>query len=155
MSALLNFYRGWGLDEEGRTIHVVWGLEDLSLEQSHSYIQWLFPLPEPSLAHPSAPVLSPKELSAFRQDAHLQATVRMSLFRMKDFFARTTLWKQPLDHNHLRITRILRSLTLMGLTEEAHNFHAWLLPSAEAVSARTRWYWAEALKEHPAWLNSE
>ena len=54
---VLAFLEGQGTDGAGRTVFEVLGLNDPALEHSHDFIQWLFPLEEPSQAVPSAPVL--------------------------------------------------------------------------------------------------
>ena len=53
------------------------------------------------------------------------------------------------DHNHLRITRILRSLRLFGLEAEAAEFHAQLVAVARrgAVNRRSLGYWQRAVSE--------
>lgn len=53
------------------------------------------------------------------------------------------------DHNHLRITRILRSLRLFGLGAEATEFHAQLVAVARrgAVNRRSLVYWQRAVSE--------
>jgi hypothetical protein len=53
-------------------------------------------------------------------------------------------WDYPTDHNHLRITRILRSLRILGLKEEAEAFYNALMAVREdtpRISARSRRYW--------------
>ena len=53
------------------------------------------------------------------------------------------------DHNHLRITRILRSLRLFGLEKEAEAFHAEVVSMASAgvVGQRSLRYWERAVRE--------
>ena len=47
-----------GRDHRGRLLSHILGFSLDELEFHHDYIQWLFPLPEPSGANPSAPLLS-------------------------------------------------------------------------------------------------
>ena len=47
-SALITFYRGSGTDHAGRRIDEILSWDDAALESVHDYIQWLFPLDEPS-----------------------------------------------------------------------------------------------------------
>ena len=61
MSRLTEFYKGTGTDSEGRTIAMIWAYSHNQWEATHDFIQWLFPLPEPSRFNPSAPVLSEKQ----------------------------------------------------------------------------------------------
>jgi hypothetical protein len=62
-------------------------------------------------------------------------------------------WLQADDHNHLRLTRILRSCHLLGLRSEAQALGSLLDRLAAdhpgAVSRVTRDYWARASKGLP------
>jgi hypothetical protein len=55
MSQLTEFYQGTGLDTEGRTLAQIWAFSDEAMEDDHDFIQWLFPLREPSRFNPDAP----------------------------------------------------------------------------------------------------
>jgi hypothetical protein len=70
------------------------------------------------------------------------------------FPERSRNWLRPMNHNHLRLTRILRSLHLLGMTEESRALQAFLLQLAgdrpEAISPRTRHFWETALQDGPA-----
>ncbi len=136
MSQLTDFYRGEGSDAEGRRLGEVLAWPDGSLEAVHDFIQWLFPLPEPSRFNPDAPLLTPEDIAAFRREPALRANLRRSFERILPFlglaesaggdvvegpnFARRApdVWNYP-NHNWLRITRVLRSLRLLGLEAEA------------------------------------
>jgi hypothetical protein len=170
MSRLTEFYRGAGCDSEGRTLEEIlnWGDEDL--EDVHDFIQWLFPLPEPSGFNPHAPLLSADDIRAFRGDALLQANLRRSFARILrflglietldggivdgDHFAGRAgeVWAHP-NHNWLRVTRILRSLTLLGEGEKARSLYAWLEASYRAkrfpIPTDTFRYWTGAIQANP------
>lgn len=156
MSRLIDFYRGRGTDDAGRTFHEMMDFAEDALEREHSYIQWLFPLPEPSRFHPDAPLLTEEDLAEFTHPDSVLRTIqaRRACILMLNFFVTTTAWRAPGDHNHLRITRILRFLTLIGLDGEALTFLRVAERDAPNVSERTRWYWREALNKHPAWLET-
>lgn len=51
------FISGAGSDHINRTIHEIWGFTDPQIENTHDFIQWLFPLNEKSRAVPQSPVL--------------------------------------------------------------------------------------------------
>jgi DNA-binding transcriptional MerR regulator len=56
-------------------------------------------------------------------------------------------WVRRYDHNHLRITRIIRSLRVLGLEEEALAFYRALekvQSESAAISARSLTYWRRA-----------
>lgn len=145
---ILAFLQGEGVDARGRSLFDVLSFDNGALERTHDYIQWLFPLPEPSSAVPDAPVLSPEEIEAIRDSGMAQIALAAASDRMDAFYRMTHDWLMPNDHNHLRITRIIRSLRLLRGDEEAEAFKAQILARVEAtrapVSARSRGYWQTA-----------
>lgn len=160
MSDLLAFYQGRAPDTQGRMIDQIWSWDHRRLEMVHDYIQWLFPLPEASRFNPDAPLLSAADAAAFRGDPLLQDRVRKSLDVMLDFFGLVrngaavargpgfakAHWLEPLNHNHLRLTRILLFLGHAGLRAEAAGLRACLEDIAAregraAISARTLNFW--------------
>jgi hypothetical protein len=166
VSQLIDFYRGTAPDAEGRFLADVWGWDDEELEITHDYIQWMFPLPERSRFHPTAPTLTPDDIAAFRADALLQDRLRTSFDRILTFLglaraedgrvaegptfrARVPdVWAVP-NHNWLRITRILRSMMLLGREADARALYDSLdeLYSSRRfpIRADTFRYWADAV----------
>ena len=167
--ALLRFYRLEGPDARGRTLLEIWAWDAARLEGVHDYIQWLFPLPEPSAFNPQAPILTRETIAAFLADAQLRERLLRSLALMLDFYglalesvgngtpriepgpgfaARSRGWLHAGDHNHLRLTRILTSLRLLGLDDHSRALFACLGDIARdhprAVSATTLDYWRRA-----------
>jgi hypothetical protein len=132
-SRIIEFYSGAEPDHRGRYLHEIQQWADGQLEVVHDYIQWLFPLPEPSGFNLAAPVLTRESIQEFRARPDLQGKLRVSFLRMLHFYgfearsgegitvtrapnlaANATGWLSPGNHNHLRITRILRCLTVLG-----------------------------------------
>jgi hypothetical protein len=148
MSAITAFLEGEGMDSRGRTVFDVLAFDDAALERTHDFIQWLFPLTEPSRAVPDAPVLTAAEVEAIRRSVMAQCSLAAATDRMAAFYGAGHDWLMPNDHNHLRITRIIRSLRLLRDDEAADAFRAFILARVEAtrapVSARSRGYWATA-----------
>ncbi len=166
MSKLLDFYRGQDTDTEGRSLDELWEWNDDELEEVHDFIQWMFPLPEPSRFNPDAPLLTADDMAAFRSDVLLQSRLRKSFERILRFlgFSRAEdgsvvegptfadrvpeVWAYP-NHNWLRITRILRSLCRLGLNSEAQSLFTRLegLYSQRKfpITADTFQYWTEAV----------
>lgn len=167
--ALLRFYRLEGRDARGRSLSDIWAWDADRLEATHDYIQWLFPLPEPSAFNPQAPILTEATVEAFRADVHLRQRLLRSLTTMlrfyglslvaepgqpprlelaADFPTRSREWVRPGDHNHLRLTRILTSLRLLGLEDHGRALYACLASVARdhphGVSATTLAYWQRA-----------
>jgi Opioid growth factor receptor (OGFr) conserved region len=65
-SLIIAFYSGTGPDNRGRYLHEIQQWADDRLEGVHDYIQWLFPLPEPSGFNVAAPVLNSDSIQEFR-----------------------------------------------------------------------------------------
>jgi hypothetical protein len=143
------FLRGEGPDGQGRRLDEVLAFGDDRIEARHDFIQWLFPLPEPSGAVPGSPVLGAGEAAAIRADPQALAGLRAALARMARFYAATDHWLTRFDHNHLRITRILRaSRDLLG-REAAVALHAAVMARHEAagrpVNPGSLAHWERAL----------
>lgn len=147
MSRLTDFLSGEGVDAAGRSHTQVLALDDEALESRHDFIQWLFPLPEPSSAVPGSPVLTPADTADLQADAKAQERLQRASDRMLSFYGNTADWRAPIDHNHLRITRIIRSLRLLSGDVLADAFRAEilrLLGEPAPVSRRTLDYWLDA-----------
>jgi hypothetical protein len=166
-SHLIEFYAGTRPDDRGRFLRDIQNWPDDRLEAVHDYIQWLFPLREPSAFNPGAPLLDDAAISAFRARPELQDNLRASFLRLLRFYglelvegrvaaaanfpARAANWLTPSNHNHLRITRILLALRLMGMEAEAQAFYAFLCGLYErernAITATSFRYWTAAARD--------
>jgi hypothetical protein len=164
---LIAFYRGTAHDSESRSLHDLWAWDDDRLEDVHDFIQWLFPLPEPSQFNPDAPLLTRDDIAAFKDDAILQGNLRKSFQRILSFLGLSEtkageivdgvnfasrapeVWSAP-NHNWLRISRILRCLTLLGLQDEAQALYGWLETAYQKkrfpIDANTFGYWRRAVR---------
>ena len=168
-SALVRFHAGVAPDDRGRRIQEILNWGDDRLESVHDYIQWLFPLPERSAFNPGAPVLTQTDIAAFRRPelrASLEAAFRrmldfygfeaveteggLQIIRSRQFSRQAANWLNAGNHNLLRISRILRSLTLLGLEPEGRAFLAALeaLYDGEGaqIGAVPLSYWREAVR---------
>jgi len=167
MSQIVEFYAERGADGAGRTLRELWSWDDEELELTHDFIQWLFPLPEPSRFNPDAPLLSDADIAAFKASDALRVNLRRSFDRIMRFlglqvteqgevvegpnFAERVpdAWESP-NHNWLRITRILRCLKLCGLHDESQQLFRRLetLQSSGKypIDAETSWYWKNAAR---------
>ncbi|HEY7765202.1 MAG TPA: opioid growth factor receptor-related protein [Aestuariivirgaceae bacterium] len=148
MSAITLFLEGRGTDHRGRIFADVIALEDEQLESIHDYIQWLFPLPEASAFNPLAPVLSSSDIEALRLAPIAKQNLERAGTRMLLFYKRTTHWLTAMDHNHLRITRIIRCLALILGPAPAQRFHREILALVERaggpVASQAMDYWRSA-----------
>lgn len=142
------YLTGIGPDSRGRLVTDVLGFSDQQLEDVHDYIQWLFPLPTRSAAQPDAPVLTGAEIAAIRDDKQVANTLELAARRMLRFYRGTDRWLTWQDHNHLRITRIIKSLKLLIGPASAHHFHHAILALHDAaggpINPHSLRFWAEA-----------
>lgn len=162
-SALIKFFHGDGTDHAGRTLEDILALDDFWLEHTHDYLQWLFPMPEPSQYNARVPVLTKEDIAWFRTDRHLRTQQIRALDRMLAFYGlerrdegivalpglnmKTHIWLKPAGHNHLRITRIIRSLKYCSqpaLAGELQSAVIELGQSVGQVSEKSLNYWRSA-----------
>lgn len=169
---VLDFYRGKGTDQNGRTIDKVWKLSDGDLELDHDYIQWLFPLQEPSKFNPDAPLLDAWTARKFHTDVELLAKVLTSfklmlkfygldhetvgnsvwVFPSKVFQECARAWVTPNNHNFLRLTRIMTSTYLLGLDDHAIALKRYLTQGLyparpTVIGQETQGYWLSAISD--------
>ena len=170
-SPLVEFYLGrGGAGSAGYSLKEIqedWS--DQQLELIHNYIQWLFPLTEFSAFNPSAPILDSAAIIQFRSDSVIQENLSCSFKRMLAFYgfethrqdnmltvlrseqyARQSInWLTQNNHNFLRITRILKSLRLLGKNEEAQAFlmalKAVYAEEKNTIGRTTLHYWTRAV----------
>jgi|TARA_B100001057_G_scaffold275466_1_gene275686 DNA-binding transcriptional regulator/RsmH inhibitor MraZ len=162
-SALIKFFRGDGTDHVGRTLEDILAFDDFWLEHTHDYLQWLFPTPEPSHYNARVPVLSREDIASFRTDSYLRTQQNRALDRMLAFYGlerrggeilplpdlnmKTQIWLKPAGHNHLRITRIIRSLQYCSQSELAHRLQSAVIELGKSVGKvreQTIGYWRSA-----------
>jgi hypothetical protein len=166
MSKIIDFYRGepltsyfgcqYSLDEMIQK----WSYD--RLEAAHDYVQWMFPLTEESMFNPDAPILTQEDIQIFRSDPELKGKVIdccqkflwfLGLqFDMEDskwivkkgpnFAERREVWEE-FNHNWLRVTRVIKSLRLLGLEEQAKAFFAMASTLIPRQSDSYR-YWEDA-----------
>lgn len=149
---IVAFYRG-GPDTAGRTLAQILAWDDERLEMVHDYIQWLFPLRQPSGVNPFAPLVSGETIDAFARDAALRRRLSLALDRMLAFYGlqrraarieidpdrfpmRSRVWLHSGNHNHLRLTRIMQSLATLGLRDDALALQRCLLEDVYTLHAR-------------------
>src|ERR1035441_1226666 len=126
---ILNFYRGTGVDHRGRTLSTIIQKSDRWLEETHDYIQWLFPLYARSQFNPHVPLLTDELREAFTNPAGvdypiLQQNFSHAVYRMLIFYGysfsplapdvvsptgewadKAQNWLTDGNHNFMRITR--------------------------------------------------
>jgi hypothetical protein len=170
MNTLIAFCKGDMVHPDGYTLDGILSEDDSWLERKHNYIQWLFPLNKPSDAVPGSPIISEQEIELFRTDAGLKSKLMFSFQRMLQFYGfklesdsdnhprvvKTqnfdkciSNWLSPQNHNFKRITRILESLTLLGLPDMALIFFDALrkiyIDDSATIGRTTYRYWEQAV----------
>ena len=120
--SLVNFLNGTGLDHQGRYLRDIWDFDDKAIEQTHDFIQWMFPLTEKSMSVPVAPTLSANDIEAIRASETAQANLERSAHWYVGFLQRNDHWIVSYNHNHLRITRVIKSLHLLVSVNESSLF---------------------------------
>lgn len=138
MNPIIKFYTNnqvLDADLKSLTFEDIFWWNDDYLESRHSYIQWYFPLLEPSTQVPGSPVLDEESVFLINRYPEVygkmqrKAFVRMLAFfelrysllfktiRCKnDWLTQKPKWVNvgEYNHNYRRITRIMKSLTLFG-----------------------------------------
>jgi hypothetical protein len=167
---LIDFYSG-GKDIEGRTLEEIWSWDRRKLEDTHNYIQWLFPIEEPSNFNAESPTLTEKHIKVFtdkKKGRQLRENLITSLIAMARFYGFewnpvlakfykgknyeeiAKEWQTGMNHNFLRITRILRCLKLLNLVFSAHSFYNVLMEcyqeNPERFNEKTIEFWRKALE---------
>jgi Opioid growth factor receptor (OGFr) conserved region len=136
--SIIGFHSGETPDHRGRYLRQIQQWPDERLESTHDFIQWMFPLAETSAFHPQAPLLDAAAIAAFRSRPDLHRSMGTSFLRMLAFFGfqprfhpqlviepgadftnQSKPWLSAGNHNHLRISRILKSARLVGLEKES------------------------------------
>ena len=105
---IVGFLEGKLPDHRGRTLAMLLQQTDHQAEATHDYIQWLFPLDEPSRSVNGAPVLTELDIDEIRQSSLAQASLAKSARWFLGFLERHDHWIIKYNHNHLRITRVLK-----------------------------------------------
>ena len=149
---ITDFLTGDGMTTEGFTLNDILAMSDEELESNHRYIQWLFPLNEPSEMVPNAPYLTSADTALLAANPAAKANMQKGLARMKLFYERTD-FITPFNHNLRRISRILKSLVLMGLRTDAEVFREFIVSLADTPFKRLciehadRQFWQTAVKK--------
>ena len=121
------------------------------LEKKHDYIQWIFPLLEPSQFHKNSPIVSQELVDVLKHDTIFKRNMHKSFDLMKFFYCNTTHWMKENDHNLLRITRIIKSLSLFGLDGLAEQFFDMIsiicANNNFQIPKKTSEFWIDALNK--------
>lgn len=127
-TALTQFLSGEGHDHAGRSYQDILDQDNQWLEYTHDWIQWCFPLFEPSQSVKNAPVLeSVDEVKLIQTSAKAQENMRLGLVRFAEFLRDNDQWLRYHDHNHLRITRVIKSVKILMSDKQANQFYQYVI----------------------------
>jgi hypothetical protein len=151
MGNIVTFFEG-GRHPSGYSLDDIYDWEVHRLESTHDYIQWMFPLNEPSMAQPDSPVLDLEDVEWIASE-HRSTLIESALFFVQFLKGGTVLgavnyWVTPFNHNQPRITRMLKCLKLHGLDILAEIIYKWVV-SQDTVHGsfeRALPYWDDAIK---------
>ena len=108
----------------------------------------MFSTTEPSRAVPSSPYLDDEQVLKIRNSRLAKQNLSKSADWFFDFLGRNGHWRKPYDHNHLRITRILKSLRVLNGDDEADYYKEklWQILGADIafIPAKTVEFWEDA-----------
>ena len=168
-SALISFYAGKDVDNQSRLFNEILNWNYDLLESVHDFIQWLFPLDVSSAYNGNAPILKKEDIDTFRNSPELQGNVLKAFMLMLEFYGfvlkegqvvksdrfqeRAKNWLNCGNHNMLRITRILKSLSLLGMNDYAIIFFAALKSVYEDhpdLIGNSYRYWKNAMVFEPS-----
>jgi hypothetical protein len=142
-------------------------MSDSQLEWTHDFIQTMFPLPEASNHEHDVPLLTQCDVTVLRASPVAQHNMLAALKRMSNFYGVPPFadphyigippfWAQESrNHNHKRITRIIKSLRFFGLSHQASEFYSGVCAVVDAVAGlsedggvtyETRAFWKDALE---------
>jgi len=143
--SLFDFLNGTGPDHQGRHLTDIWDFDDKTIEQTHDFIQWMFPLEERSESVPGVPTLSAEDIEAIRTSDVARANLERSVQWYLGFLQRNDHWIRSYDHNHLRITRAIKSIRLLVDNSLANNFREQVFACSarrlDKISLKAKTFW--------------
>jgi hypothetical protein len=172
-SEIVDFFEGVGVDGAGRFLEDILEEDFEWMESCHDYIQWLFPLREPSNFNPEAPLLTDEDVTYLRNAFAHRAPITLKFLQgadkflaflgidwdwvfdsfngyklTEDFEQRKYTWME-FNHNALRITRFLSCLSILGFNTLATELLEFMKKTAAEqgveLNPRSLEYWEEAL----------
>ena len=145
---IIGFLEGKTPDHRGRILAMVLQQTDYQTESTHDYIQWLFPLDEPSRSVNGAPVLTELDIDEIKKSIPAQDNLAKSASWFLGFLERNQYWVTKYDHNHLRITRVIKSLRLLASDKAADEFKdkvfVYLGDELNLIDPKARSFWNSA-----------
>jgi len=126
MHELVSFFR----DEIGHprygSYEVIISSSDEFWEKTHDFIQWIFPLNESSRFNQKAPILDQSSIRQLLASGKTKEKLSLGTDRYKSFLKANDNWRRGYDHNHMRISRVIKCLRLLLDDQSANEFKYWV-----------------------------
>ena len=159
--SIIEFYKSSKFDE-------ILSMNHEDLENKHDYIQLLFPIDTLSIYNPDAPLITQDVIDKFIESPYLQFLMIRALSMMLNFYGlqllqikktpinkiiivkgrnfnqRSKIWMRPGNHNYKRLTRIMRSLKLVGLYHYSEALRNTLLSLDDINDNQARDFWLKS-----------
>ena len=100
--------------------------DDEFWEKTHDFIQWIFPLNEASRFNQKAPILDHSSIRQLLASDETKQKLLLGTDRYKSFLKASDRWRSGYDHNHMRISRAIKSLRLLSDDQSANGFKYWV-----------------------------
>jgi hypothetical protein len=135
-------------DYKGRKLKDILKFSNNKIEETHDFIQLIFPLNEPSFFSSNKNYIkSSEQLKELKSNLQIKKNILNSADWFISFLSKNNHWITHYDHNHLRITRMIKSVRLIVGNAEANNIYNKII-SIEGVlinvSKKSLKYWKEA-----------
>jgi len=134
----VEFLSGVGPDYKGRMLSEVWRYTDFEIDNTHDFIQVVFPTDKLSKSSFHGLYLKSQEEIEEIQKCQIAANnLAFSSGWFLEYLERNEAWQDKYDHNHLRISRIIQCLRLLVSDTEAERFRGKVFALITAESKIT------------------
>tara|TARA_B100000963_G_C22218957_1_gene490716 strand:- start:89 stop:535 length:447 start_codon:yes stop_codon:yes gene_type:complete len=141
---LREFLKNNETDIYHRYISEIWSFNDEQIETTHNFIQFLFPLTQPSKNSLNKIYINSDDLLCeLKSDKKVRESIIYSSNWYFSFLERNQHWQTYYDHNHLRISRVIESLNVIVSNRQANRFYKQVLDICieELINDETKLIW--------------
>ena len=119
----VEFLSGVGPDYKGRMLSEILRYTDFEIDNTHDFIQVVFPTDKLSKSSFHGLYLrSQEEIEEIQKCQLATNNLTFSSGWFLEYLERNDAWQDKYDHNHLRISRIIQCLRLLVSDTEAERF---------------------------------
>lgn len=126
------FLEGLETDDKGRMFDDILRWSNIHLEFSHNYIQRIFPTDEPSKYDRTLKPVTNDDVLSIIQSKRAKSNIGIAYLKLLSLwkldgenYKNTKIyryWNKDNNHNHLRITRMLKCFRLIQMNDELKDF---------------------------------